>query len=325
MITDNMLLTPDQDGYYTVVLSRIGRPDVNGLVKLPLTPTLMRVLHDRAMQGGLHGELGQPRKNASQTTADFMRRCSDIAEGQVSHHIASLEFSQMPDPKAVGGEVMLVRGRIKPAGPFGQVLKTRIEKGEPLHFGMRSFTQQADFASPDMVHRVIQVVTWDLIDNDPYPDDVEVKSITTPAPEVEEPEALMMTRDEWAAAIDAKGLVDHCYIATTLAFLAEQMRQPNSIFTEGLEKPYSHTQPTAFLIYKLFNTENETPNHATIHHLHAVIRKHGWFVTTKVSQLSDWEKKHKNTDCQFEMRHFLSPDPLGGDPTWTPFGGAFGF
>jgi hypothetical protein len=326
MNMDNTQLTPDQDGYYTVVLSRIGRPDRHGMVKLPLSPILVQKLLHRAKTGALHGEYGQPTIGAEQPPIDFVQqRYAEIAETQVSHHIASIEFSQVSDPKAIGGKVMLVRGRIKPVGPFGPALKDRIDNGEPLYFGMRSFTQPADFTTPSMIHRVTHVVTWDLINSNPCLDNATMKFVVIQPPVEEELEPRMMTREEWAAAVAAKVSIDRCYIDSTLAHLAEQMRLPDSVFLQGLEKSYRHYQPIAFYICKPFASDNDIPNNATIHQLHAEIRAHGWYVASKVHLLLESDMKAKGTDCRFELRHYLSPDPLESEGSGSPFGGIFGF
>lgn len=160
-MSKNTDLTPEDDGSYWVELSRLGLRGVNGLRKKPLTEIECDELVRRAHSGQLQGEIGHPVPCPTDDVMPWVERAAIVKESEVGFTIANLIF-------VTGSAVQVIHGRMCPIGPRKEVVLTRISNNEPLYFGLRAITETPKPGSDDPV-RIIQVISWDLIANDPYP------------------------------------------------------------------------------------------------------------------------------------------------------------
>jgi hypothetical protein len=160
-MTKNTHLTPEADGSYWVELSTLGRRDVNGLRKEPLSEAGCEALIERARTGQLRGEVGHPVPSPTNDSMSWAKRASMVKESEVGFAVTDLTFTRIDGIQAI-------RGQVHAVGPRKEVVLTRISNNEPLYFGLRAITETPKPGSDDPV-RIIQVISWDLIDNDPYP------------------------------------------------------------------------------------------------------------------------------------------------------------
>jgi len=158
------VLTPDEDGYYTVVLGAYGAYNSAGMFydlqsAVPFFQQgspLMRMLE----KGVLRGEYKHPEKQAGQSDQAFIGRIRQIDSDRVAFHIRNLclESGQKDDK---GRPVTVVIGEVRPSGPYGQVLKDALDNPhENVYFSVRSLTVD------DMMRGVKytrDIVTWDFV------------------------------------------------------------------------------------------------------------------------------------------------------------------
>lgn len=163
-------LTPDADGYYTVILGAFDFPNSGGAIypwksaqKLfEDSGALMR----RIKTGQQRGECGHPKQQPGMTKAQFITRICTIEETLVSHHIKEvwIETETVKGPN--GRPVVAVMGKVKPSGPMGSSLKEQLENpSENVAFSVRSLTRDKRVAGQLFKH-MTTLVTWDYV-NEP--------------------------------------------------------------------------------------------------------------------------------------------------------------
>lgn len=160
-----------EDGYYTVVLGALdfynsaGAFYPNGASAQELFKASSSFMR-RIASGALRGECGHPRMTPGMTMRDFMARCSDILETNVSHHIRRVwvDYTSVKGPN--GQPCIAIMGEIKPSGPMGEALRQSLENpSENVCFSIRSFTR--DQMTGGVIHKhLLQIVTWDYV-NEP--------------------------------------------------------------------------------------------------------------------------------------------------------------
>jgi len=164
-------LKPAEDGYYTVVLGALdfmnsaGQFYPNGASARELfkeSSSFMR----RIANGALRGEYGHPRLQPGMRMQEFMVRCNDILETNVSHHIRKVwvDYTSVKGPN--GKPCVAILGEIKPTGPMGEALRQSLQNpSENVCFSIRSFTR--DVPTNGVIHKhLVQIVTWDYV-NEP--------------------------------------------------------------------------------------------------------------------------------------------------------------
>lgn len=171
----NSNLTPDANGCFQVVLSHLGRADINGIIKTPLDDVLLGAIKERLKGSPLYGELGVPTRSLHESSDAFLARINDIAMVNISHRICDIKAEMVDDPEAFEGKRQTLTAIVAPCGPHGDELRAAL-MCEGANFGMRAYTRaipgEKNFATPDSqpaVHEVIGIISWDIIANDPYP------------------------------------------------------------------------------------------------------------------------------------------------------------
>ena len=152
-------LRPDEDGYFTVPVAVLGENSRNGpyydvpsIVNEITNPDT--VFNKALTQGNLFGEWGHPPYDAA------IPRIDTILEDRRSHHISKLCTEE---PLDTGG--IPVFGKIKPAGPFGDLLeKSLLSNKENTSFSLRSIiTAKWDNVRKCQYRTVIRLVTFDYV------------------------------------------------------------------------------------------------------------------------------------------------------------------
>lgn len=163
-------LKPDADGYYTVVLGALNTfnsagdyyPFESAKEIFKESSSLMR----RINNGACRAEYGHPKKLPGMSDRDFLNRILSIHEDKVCAHIkeVTLDHSGIKDNQ--GRAVIAIIGKVKPSGPYGQVLKEQLDnKNENVCFSIRSLTKDVWEGGVNKKN-LMQVVCWDYV-NEP--------------------------------------------------------------------------------------------------------------------------------------------------------------
>lgn len=160
-------LTPDADGYYTVVLGALDfynsagsfYPFESAKALFHESSTLMR----RIANGCLHGEMGHPRKTPGMSQRDFVNRVMDIYEPNIACHIRKVTIDHGSVKDANGRPCIAIIGEIKPTGPMGPALKEALDNpSQNVCFSIRSLTN--DTMVNGTVHKHLRAIcTWDVV------------------------------------------------------------------------------------------------------------------------------------------------------------------
>lgn len=164
------VLKPDENGYYTVVLGALDvynsagdfYPFESAKELFKESSSLMR----RIKNGACRAEYGHPKKLPGMTDREFLSRILTIHEDKVCCHIKEVTMDYSNVKGADGKPVIAVIGKIKPSGPYGQILKEQLEnKEENVCFSIRSLTKDV-FDGRVNRKNLMQVICWDYV-NEP--------------------------------------------------------------------------------------------------------------------------------------------------------------
>lgn len=162
------VLPQDENGYYDVILGAFDYYNSKGMLYdfnavkgiFDASSDLMR----RIKNGALHGECGHPRRAPGMSQAEFMHRCLDVHETNISHHIREVYIDDkcLVDPS--GKPIVAVRGWVKPAGPKGPALKEALDNGpQNVAFSVRSFADEKMGPNSTIIRLIRLLVTWDWV------------------------------------------------------------------------------------------------------------------------------------------------------------------
>lgn len=160
----------DPDGYYDVVLGALNYYNQTGaFYALEPARKLLEndssILQRRIKKGVLNGEYKHPERSPGMSDKDFLLRNLRIDEAMVSHHIKEVYLDRESMRDSNGSPIIIVRGRVKPKGPYGQYLADSLENpNENTYFSVRSITEDfLDTATGDIVKETLEIVTWDHV------------------------------------------------------------------------------------------------------------------------------------------------------------------
>lgn len=160
-------LTPDTDGYYTLVLGALNVFNSGGAY-YPLGPAkavfesssgLMR----RIEAGNCKGECGHPKQQPGQSVRDYLGRLMRIEETLVCCHFKEVWLEEGSVKDKSGRPVVAVIAKVRPTGPLGPALKAALENPhENVCFSVRSLTN--DTMVGGVLHKNIKtIVCWDWV------------------------------------------------------------------------------------------------------------------------------------------------------------------
>lgn len=230
------------DGYYTVVLgaldfyNSVGAFYPNGDSAKELFKASSSFMR-RIASGALRGEYGHPRMAPGMAMRDFMARCNDVLETNVSHHIRKVwvDYSSVKGPD--GRPCIAIMGEIKPSGPRGDALKASLDNpSENVCFSIRSFTR--DQMTGGVIHKhLLQIVTWDYVNEPGISVATKWKS-----PTLESMDESTVTIDHLVAARaiqQASGIALESHGGLPLDELIEQVESISVESRVGVSKPPS--------------------------------------------------------------------------------------
>lgn len=164
------ILTPDSDGYYTIVMGALNTYNSAGefytaegaLQLFENSSHLMR----RIKNGSLYAELGHPKKQPAMTMEQFYQRIITIDEGNVCGHISelNLDFNYgKNNPQFNNPEMIGIIGKVKPAGSKANALQLALENPKQnAAFSIRGLTENK--YKNGRVERILtNIITWDHV------------------------------------------------------------------------------------------------------------------------------------------------------------------
>lgn len=157
---------PDADGTYEVVISAIGCPTRCGVIYEP--ESLVAAMNDPESRfniclkdANLFGEYGHPVIR----TKDDMPRLMQIDEHYTSHYFTKIWIDDSEPLMIDGFEGYPIRAKIKPSGPYGEVLRKQLE--DPMQntaFSLRSLCLPSSGRDNRYEYRKVQLlVTFDAV------------------------------------------------------------------------------------------------------------------------------------------------------------------
>lgn len=164
------ILTPDADGYYTIVIGALNTYNSAGefytaegaLQLFENSSHLMR----RIKNGSLYAELGHPKKQPAMTMEAFYQRIITIDEGNVCGHISevTLDFNYgKNNPQFNNPEMIAIIGKVKPAGSKANALQIAMENPKQnAAFSIRGLTENK-FKNGRVERILTNIITWDHV------------------------------------------------------------------------------------------------------------------------------------------------------------------
>lgn len=161
------ILTPDEQGYYQVVLGALNVYNTSG--ELYVLDGAKKLFDEsstfirRVNNGDIYAEAGHPVPLPGQSFESFATRVLTIQENNICAHIKKvwLDYSSIKDES--GRPVVTIMGLVKPFGDKGKlVLDSLTNQNTNTAFSLRSFT--ADKMVGGVNHRTIDtVITFDFV------------------------------------------------------------------------------------------------------------------------------------------------------------------
>lgn len=115
--------------------------------------------------GVLRGEYGHPKMQPGESKSAFLARACTITEKNVSHHFSDVYIDDGNGIKDKNGQsIILILGRLKPNGPYGDTLAAQMENNqENVCFSIRAWTD--DFEGPGgIIYKDLRdIITWDYV------------------------------------------------------------------------------------------------------------------------------------------------------------------
>lgn len=157
------VLTPDADGYYELVLGAYGAYNSAGMYyDLASAESFFKpgsVLHRQINKGVLRGEYKHP-EQGDMSDEQYVQRICKIDSDRVCCHIRDIRL--VPGQRDEKGRpIVLVVGKVRPSGPFGDVLKDALDNPhENVYFSVRSLTMD------DLLRGIKytrNIITWDFV------------------------------------------------------------------------------------------------------------------------------------------------------------------
>lgn len=167
------VLTPDSDGYYTLVMGGLNTYNsageyyvAEGVVQMfESSSHFMR----RIRNGALFAEVGHPKRAPGMGLEDFYRRIVTVDETNVCAHIAelSLDFNFGKNHPEIGNaDFVAIMGKVKPAGPKANVFELSVTNPKQnTAFSVRGLTENKE-RNGRTERKLTEIITFDHV-NEP--------------------------------------------------------------------------------------------------------------------------------------------------------------
>lgn len=164
------ILTPDSDGYYTMVVGALNSYNSAGeyytaegaLSLFENSSHFMR----RIKSGALYSELGHPKKLPGMTLEQFYNRVITIEETNICGHFSeiNLDFDYgKKNPELNNPDLIAVIAKVKPAGAKAQALQLALENPKQnAAFSVRGLTENK-YVNGRVERRLTNVISYDFV------------------------------------------------------------------------------------------------------------------------------------------------------------------
>lgn len=157
------ILTPDLEGYYTVVL---GGLDIYNSAGEFYTSVKARELFEasssfmrRVNNGALYAELGHPKMTPGMSYRDFLNRLMQIYDDKVCGHIKEVWLKEHHENK----NIIAIMGKVKPHGPYSATLKDSLDNPNiNTAFSIRAITEDVVIRGVN-TRTLTNIFTWDMV------------------------------------------------------------------------------------------------------------------------------------------------------------------
>lgn len=160
-------ITPDADGYYTLVLGGLNTFNSGGAYyQLAGAEHLFKessIFMRRVKDGNLYAELTHPEKTSLMTARDWLMRVLKIDYKNVCAHIKEVRLDNESVKGEDGQPVLAIIGKVKPHGPHAKLMQDALENNcQNVCFSIRSLTE--DVQQGNVLVKTLQtIVTFDLV------------------------------------------------------------------------------------------------------------------------------------------------------------------
>lgn len=164
------ILTPDSNGYYTVVVGALNTYNSVGeyytakgaLELFENSSHFMR----RIKNGALYSELGHPKKHPNMSMEDFYNRIIQIEETNICGHFSEIWLDTnfgKNHPNLNNPELIAIYAKVKPAGPKANALQLALENPKQnAAFSVRGLTENK-FTNGRVERRLTNIITFDYV------------------------------------------------------------------------------------------------------------------------------------------------------------------
>lgn len=164
------IITPDENGYYQVVLGGLNIINsvgefytATGATELfSRSSDLMRRINNK----NLKGECGHPKQCPGESDDAYYRRAMTIEETNVSHHIAWVELDEnfgKNHPEFKNPDIIGIIGKVRPTGPHGASLKADLDNPMTnVNFSIRALSANS-YRAGRCIRTLGHIETWDWV------------------------------------------------------------------------------------------------------------------------------------------------------------------
>lgn len=160
----------DETGYYEFILGAVN--SLNSCREFYLKDGIDKFINDESYMlarklknGYLNGEMGHPKYLPGMSREDYYSRNLNVDIQNVSHHIKSVwtEDTSIDSGVAGKGNIILLKGKVKPSGVNGKLLQDHISNSAAnTAFSIRALTMNKNVGG--IVYKtIVQVITWDWV------------------------------------------------------------------------------------------------------------------------------------------------------------------
>ena len=166
----NTSIRKDESGYYEFILGAVN--SLNSCNEFYLKDGIEKFINDenymlarKLKNGYLNGELGHPKYLPGMTQEAYYARNLNVDIQNVSHHIKSVWAQDTAIDSGVAGKgnIVLLKGMVKPSGINGKLLQEHIENNDAnTAFSIRALTMNRPVGGITY-KTIVQIITWDWV------------------------------------------------------------------------------------------------------------------------------------------------------------------
>lgn len=164
------ILTPDSDGYYTVVVGALN--SYNSAGEFYTAKDTVQLFDNsshfqrRIKSGALYAELGHPKKQLDQSMESFYNRVVSIEETNICGHFSEiwLDFNFGKEhPELNSPELIAIMAKVKPAGAKANALQLAFDNPKQnAAFSIRGLTENK-YVNNRVERRLTNIITFDHV------------------------------------------------------------------------------------------------------------------------------------------------------------------